>query len=218
MALTILVTLEKELPEAFAAYTKGGTGKALARESDRIDSAARRRSVTQPTSLLSESPASLIAHADLPRRNCIHNHFGWGEHPMAAARPSGLLCAMKESKILPAKGPAREAIQWPTNVPPRILVVEDDADIRRLNTEVLSDSGYQVDAAKDSQSSPNSVCRVRSVTKFGDTHPNVELDIVIEATRRAVPALIADEVDLAIVTQPPTDDTWQRVPVVAGRM
>lgn len=68
---------------------------------------------------------------------------------MAAARPSGLLCAMKESKIVPAKGPAREAIQWPTNVPPRILVVEDDADIRRLNTEVLSDSGYQVDAAKD---------------------------------------------------------------------
>lgn len=32
---------------------------------------------------------------------------------------------------------------------PRILVVEDDDDIRRLNTEVLSQHGYQVDAAED---------------------------------------------------------------------
>lgn len=31
----------------------------------------------------------------------------------------------------------------------RILVVEDDADIRRLNTEVLIRHGYQVDAAED---------------------------------------------------------------------
>jgi DNA-binding response OmpR family regulator len=30
----------------------------------------------------------------------------------------------------------------------RILVVEDDADIRRLNTEILIYSGYQVDAAE----------------------------------------------------------------------
>ena len=29
----------------------------------------------------------------------------------------------------------------------RILVVEDDADVRRLNTEVLTYAGYQVDAA-----------------------------------------------------------------------
>jgi LysR family transcriptional regulator for metE and metH len=57
-----------------------------------------------------------------------------------------------------------------------------------------------------------------AVTKFGASHPNVELDIVIEATRRAVPALLADEVDLAIVTQPPTDDTWQRVPVVESEL
>src|SRR5438046_491925 len=59
MALAIVVTLEKELPES-AAYAKAGSGKALARESDRIDSAARRKSVTPPTSLLSESQAALI--------------------------------------------------------------------------------------------------------------------------------------------------------------
>jgi hypothetical protein len=63
MAQVLVITLEKELPDpaALAAYTKGGSGKALARESDRIDSAARRRSVTPLTSLLSEGQAALIA-------------------------------------------------------------------------------------------------------------------------------------------------------------
>ena len=61
MAQAILITLEKDLPDARAAYDKGGTGKALARETDRLDSAARRRRVTPLTSLLSESPAELIA-------------------------------------------------------------------------------------------------------------------------------------------------------------
>lgn len=61
MAQAMIITLEKDLPDASAAYAKGKTGKALARESDRIDSAARRKGVTPPTSLLSESPAALIA-------------------------------------------------------------------------------------------------------------------------------------------------------------
>ena len=60
MAQAILITLEKEVPEV-AAYAKGKTGKALARETDRLDSAARRRRVTPITSLLSENPAALIA-------------------------------------------------------------------------------------------------------------------------------------------------------------
>jgi hypothetical protein len=61
MTLAVIIALDKQLPEAFAAYQKAGPGKSLARESDRLDSAARRRSVTQLTSLLSESPDSLIA-------------------------------------------------------------------------------------------------------------------------------------------------------------
>ena len=58
MALAIVVTLEKELPEA-AAYAKSGTGKALARETDRLDSAARRKGASAFTALLSESQAKL---------------------------------------------------------------------------------------------------------------------------------------------------------------
>jgi len=64
MAQSVVVTLEKELPEAQAAYAKAASGKAIARESDRVDFAARRCGVTSPTALLSESPASLIAQLE----------------------------------------------------------------------------------------------------------------------------------------------------------
>jgi hypothetical protein len=55
----IVVTLERDLPAAVAAYAKPGAGRALARESDRLDSAARARYVSPLTALLSESHAML---------------------------------------------------------------------------------------------------------------------------------------------------------------
>jgi hypothetical protein len=63
MAWALIVTLEKELADAAAAaaYAKAAGGKALARETDRIDSAARRKNVSPITSLLSESQADLRA-------------------------------------------------------------------------------------------------------------------------------------------------------------
>jgi hypothetical protein len=60
MAQAIVVTLENELPET-AAYAKAASGKALARETDRLDYAARCKSVAAITSLLSESQAALAA-------------------------------------------------------------------------------------------------------------------------------------------------------------
>ena len=51
MALAIMVTLEREVPNvAEGASAKAGNGKALARESDRLDSAARRKGVSAITS------------------------------------------------------------------------------------------------------------------------------------------------------------------------
>lgn len=58
MAQAIVVTLERELPGQ-AAYTKSKTGKALARESDKLDFTARRCKVEALTSMLSENPAIL---------------------------------------------------------------------------------------------------------------------------------------------------------------
>ena len=58
-----------------------------------------------------------------------------------------------------------------------------------------------------------------ALAHFGDRYPNVDLEIVLEATRRAMPALIADDVDLAIVTDPPRDtETWERAEIIASEL
>lgn len=57
-----------------------------------------------------------------------------------------------------------------------------------------------------------------ALAHFADRHPRLELDIVLGATRRAVPALIADEVDVAIVTDPPRDTTWSCEVVIASQL
>jgi LysR family transcriptional regulator for metE and metH len=57
-----------------------------------------------------------------------------------------------------------------------------------------------------------------ALAHFGESRPNLDLEILIEATRRAVPALIADEVDLAIVTDPPRDQTYARVEVAVSEL
>jgi CheY-like chemotaxis protein len=49
----------------------------------------------------------------------------------------------------PAGRPASQPIQCQTNPPCRILVVDDEPDIRRINAEVLTNSGYHVDTAED---------------------------------------------------------------------
>ena len=60
MALAFIILLENDIP-ATAAYTKSKTGKALARESERLGTAARRKSVLEITSMLSENPEALKA-------------------------------------------------------------------------------------------------------------------------------------------------------------
>lgn len=61
MAQATLITLEKDLGAAAETYAKGKTGKALAREPDRLDLAARTKKVAPLTAMLSENPAALIA-------------------------------------------------------------------------------------------------------------------------------------------------------------
>ena len=56
---------------------------------------------------------------------------------------------MNDYRILPAGELAGATKQLPTNPPHRILVVEDEEDIRRLNFEVLIHHGFHVDAAED---------------------------------------------------------------------
>ena len=57
-----------------------------------------------------------------------------------------------------------------------------------------------------------------ALSRFCDAHPQLDLDIVIEATRRPIEALVADEVDVAIVTEPPGDATYQRAQIVDSEL
>ena len=59
MALAIVVTLEKDLPDAASAYENAKSGKALSREIDRLNLAARTRKVTAIESFLSENVEKL---------------------------------------------------------------------------------------------------------------------------------------------------------------
>jgi DNA-binding NtrC family response regulator len=58
---------------------------------------------------------------------------------------------MKVKTISQTPAAVRAAFPHPLKPPlrHRILVVEDDADIRQLNTEALTECGYHVDAAQD---------------------------------------------------------------------
>jgi DNA-binding response OmpR family regulator len=56
---------------------------------------------------------------------------------------------MAANKISRTGGSAKAALQCQTHPPQRILVVEDEPDIRLLDTEVLSESGFQVDTAEN---------------------------------------------------------------------
>ena len=60
MAQRIIIALEKSLPDAEAVYAKASSGKAVGRELEKLDFAARCRDVPSLTSRLSESQAALI--------------------------------------------------------------------------------------------------------------------------------------------------------------
>jgi hypothetical protein len=61
MPQPIIITLEKPLPEAEAVYAKASAGKAIGREVEKLDFAARCLKIPGITSLISESQAALIA-------------------------------------------------------------------------------------------------------------------------------------------------------------
>ena len=56
---------------------------------------------------------------------------------------------MRKHEILKEGEAVSASLQCRTNAPRRILVVEDEPDIRWLNAEVLKSSGYEVDTAED---------------------------------------------------------------------
>jgi two-component system chemotaxis response regulator CheY len=102
---------------------------------------------------------------------------------------------MNVNAILPAGESATAQLQCPPNLRQRILVVEDDVDIRRLNTAVLIRAGYLVDAAKDGTLAWDALQLVNYDLMITDNNMpevnGVELLKRIHAARMALPVIMA---------------------------
>ena len=102
---------------------------------------------------------------------------------------------MKDNQSLPAGESASAPLQFQTNPPHRILVVEDDSSIRQLNTEVLLCSGYAVDAAEDGAAAWQALGADRYDLMITDNSmPNVsgvELLKKLHAAAMALPVIMA---------------------------
>src|ERR1022692_2418884 len=68
---------------------------------------------------------------------------------------------MSAHKVSCIEASATRALQCKTNPCQSILVVEDEPDVRQLDTEVLRDSGYQVDIAENGLAALHSVKTAR---------------------------------------------------------
>jgi DNA-binding response OmpR family regulator len=103
---------------------------------------------------------------------------------------------MKDNELLPAVAPALAPLRHPTHLPTlRILVVDDDSDLRRLYTEALVCPGYQVDATEDGAAALKAL-RINNYHLLITEHDlptltGVELVRTLRAARMALPVIMA---------------------------
>jgi two-component system chemotaxis response regulator CheY len=83
--------------------------------------------------------------------------FSIRKTPYSASRTCQLIIAMKENKISQTMEAVSTLHQYETSPPHRILMVEDDSDIRQINAMVLHQAGYYVDTAEDGASGWNAL-------------------------------------------------------------
>jgi two-component system chemotaxis response regulator CheY len=102
---------------------------------------------------------------------------------------------MTDKNISPAGAPVSVRRQNEPNLRQCILVVEDDAAIRRVNSEVLICSGYQVDAAEDGAVAWDALqLKNYDLVLTDNDMPNVtglELIQKIQAARMDLPVIMA---------------------------
>ncbi len=102
---------------------------------------------------------------------------------------------MNNKKISHAGETVGPQAQCETNPPQRILVADDDEDIRRLNIDILTLSGYRVDAAEDGAVAWDNLQRNNYDLLITDNNmPKVsgfELLKKLRAGRMALPVIMA---------------------------
>jgi DNA-binding response OmpR family regulator len=82
-------------------------------------------------------------------RKCLNLNPAWGEHPMAPVEYLAKLLTMAARFIASFDDPIIGPPKHQPNFCKRILVVEDEHDLRQLTAEVLIDAGYHVDVAEN---------------------------------------------------------------------
>jgi DNA-binding response OmpR family regulator len=102
---------------------------------------------------------------------------------------------MPITKTLQTADTASAPLQCQTQPLQRILVVEDDSDIRFLNTAALTSSGYHVDAAEDGDVAWNILQKHQYDLVVTDNEmpkmTGVELLAKLHAARMALPVIMA---------------------------
>jgi two-component system OmpR family response regulator len=97
--------------------------------------------------------------------------------------------------LLPSGQPAVAALHCRPKPAHRILVVDDDADIRQINAEVLAHSGYHVDAAEDGAAAWDTLQRNKYDLLVTDNDmpkvSGVELLHKLHAAHIALPVILA---------------------------
>jgi DNA-binding response OmpR family regulator len=102
---------------------------------------------------------------------------------------------MKKQKTPQAEAPIGAPHQGPARSAPRILVVDEDRDLRQLYTEALAGQGYTVDAAEDGVAAWEALkanCYHLLITEHAIPNlTGVELVKMLRAARMAVPVVMA---------------------------
>jgi CheY-like chemotaxis protein len=115
---------------------------------------------------------------------------------------------MKEKTYPPGRNAAPAPLPGPTPPPRRILVVEDDSNIRQLNSEVLTQCGYHVVAAGDGAAAWTTLQRNGYDLLITDNEmprvTGVDLLKKLHAAHLAVPVIMA--------TETPPMDEFSRCP------
>jgi DNA-binding NtrC family response regulator len=105
---------------------------------------------------------------------------------------------MNEHNLPPAGNPASEFPFGQSSFRQRILVVEEEGDIRQLNAEVLRDAGYQVEVAEDGAAAWAALQRhnydLLIIDQFLPKLSGVELLKKIHTARLTLPVIMATSI------------------------
>ena len=121
--------------------------------------------------------------------------MGWGKHPMAPAKYLTTVFSMTANYIPHFEDSKINPFQSQPIFGQRILVVEDEHDLRQLTAEVLIDAGYQVDVAEDGASAGGALQRhnydLLITDQFLPKVSGVELLKKIHVARMTLPVIMA---------------------------